>query len=49
MSAEERIVCFEDTLEACNREDLAPDTARAVADSRVYPPEFVSNRLYKVW
>lgn len=49
MSAEERIVCFEDTLEACNREDLAPATARAVADSRVYPPEFVSNRLYKVW
>lgn len=49
MSREERIACFEDTLARCNDEALAPRTARAVADSRVYPADFVSNRLYKVW
>ena len=49
MSMEERIACFEDTLSRCNDETLAPGTARAVADSRVYPASFVSTRLYKVW
>jgi uncharacterized protein (TIGR02452 family) len=49
MSREDRIACFEDTLKRCNDEMLAARTARAVADSRVYPAGFVSNRLYKVW
>lgn len=49
MSREERIACFEDTLEKCNSEALAARTARAVADSRVIPADFRSHRLYKIW
>ena len=49
MSREERIACFEHTLETCNSEALAARTARAVADSRVIPEGFRSQRLYKVW
>lgn len=48
MNRENRIACFEDTLERCNTEELGAVTARAVAESRVYPAGFVSGRLYKV-
>ena len=48
MSRENRIACFEDTLERCNSEALGALTARAVAASRVYPADFSSGKLYKV-
>ncbi len=49
MSRENRIACFEDTLARCSSEALAARTARAVAASRVFPADFRSNRLYKLW
>jgi len=48
MSREERIACFQDTLARCNSDELAAQTARAAAESRVYPAGFRSQRLYKV-
>lgn len=48
MSVEARIACFEDTLTRSCGEELAAKTAWSVAQTRVYPARFVSNRLYKV-
>lgn len=48
MNRENRIACFEDTLERCSSEELGALTAQAVLDSRVYPADFVSGKLYKV-
>lgn len=48
MSREERIACFQDTLERCAGEDLAELTAHARERSRVYREGFSAERLYKV-
>lgn len=49
MSREERIACFQDTLNRCAGEDLVELTREARENSRVYPVNFRSTRLYKVW
>lgn len=48
MSREERIACFQDTLERCGSEILAELTAKARENSRVYPENFQTTRLYPV-
>lgn len=48
MSREERIACFQDTLSRCAGEDLAELTREARENSKVYPVDFRSTRLYKI-
>lgn len=48
MSREERIACFQDTLERCSAEPLQELTQLAREQSRIYPENFRSVRLFKV-
>lgn len=48
MSQEERIACFRDTLACCESEALAALTEKARENSRVYPENFRTERLYPV-
>ena len=48
MEVTKSIESFQDTLNRCAGEDLVELTREAVAGSRVYTENFVSQRLYKV-
>ena len=48
MSREERIACFQDTLERCGADPLQELTRLAREQSRVYPENYRSARLFKV-